>query len=72
MSDYLDGELAAIQKGRMEGHVKRCPECHRVLATLRRMVGVLRRVPPPAGPADAQHIAASVRRRLGEAPPPER
>jgi anti-sigma factor RsiW len=69
MSDYLDDELAARPRSRMDRHVEVCPQCHRVLATLRRMVGALRRVPPPAVGADARQIAASVRRRLGEPPP---
>ena len=66
MSDYLDGELAASRRRRMQRHVEVCPKCRRVLATLHRMVGALRRVPPPAGGADAREIAASVRRRLSE------
>jgi anti-sigma factor RsiW len=70
MSDYLDEELAASRRRFMERHVEECPKCRRVLGTLRRMVGALRRVPPPAGGADARQIAASVRRRLGEPPPP--
>jgi anti-sigma factor RsiW len=53
----------------MQRHVKVCPKCRRVLATLRRMVGALRRVPPSTGGADAREIAASVRRRLSEPPP---
>jgi anti-sigma factor RsiW len=69
MSDYLDEELAASRRRRMQRHVEVCPACRRVLATLRRMVGTLRRVPPPTGGADAREIAASVRRRLSEPPP---
>jgi anti-sigma factor RsiW len=69
VSDYLDGELDASRRGRMERHAAECPECHRVITTLRRMVGALRRLPPPGGSSDATRIAASVRRRLGEPPP---
>jgi anti-sigma factor RsiW len=70
MSDYLDGDLAWSRRRRMERHASVCPQCRRVLAMLRRMVGALHRVPPPAGGADARQIAASVRRRLGEPSPP--
>jgi anti-sigma factor RsiW len=66
MSDYLDGELASSRRGRIEQHVTECPECRQLLAVLCRMVGALRRLPPPAGGADALQIAASVRLRLGE------
>jgi anti-sigma factor RsiW len=69
MSDYLDGELAASRRHRMQRHADVCSQCRRVLATLRRMVGALRRVPPSTGGADAREIAASVRRRLSEPPP---
>jgi anti-sigma factor RsiW len=70
VSDYVDGELAASRRSRMERHAKECPECRRVSATLRRMVAALHRLPPPVGGADARQIAASVRRRLREPPPP--
>jgi anti-sigma factor RsiW len=70
MSDYLDGELDLSRRRRMQRHVKECPECHRVLTMLRRMVGALHRLPPPVGGGDALRIAASVRRRLGEPQPP--
>jgi anti-sigma factor RsiW len=70
MSDYLDEELAASRRRRMQRHVKACPKCRQVLGTLRRMVGALRRVPPPTGGPEAREIAASVRRRLSEPPPP--
>jgi anti-sigma factor RsiW len=69
MSDYLDEELAAGRRHRMQRHVEVCPPCRRVLGTLGRMVGALRRVPPPTGGADAREIVASVRRRLSEPPP---
>jgi anti-sigma factor (TIGR02949 family) len=71
MSDYLDGELPPSPRSRMERHVEECAKCRGVLGTLSRMLSALRRVPPPAGGADARRIAASVRRRLGEPPPPE-
>jgi anti-sigma factor RsiW len=70
MSDYLDGELASSGRTRMDRHSRKCPKCRGLLARLRRMVGALHRLPPPGGGADAREIAASVRRRLGEPPPP--
>jgi anti-sigma factor RsiW len=44
MSDYLDSELDASRRERVEDHATLCPECHRVLATLRRTVEGLRSI----------------------------
>jgi anti-sigma factor RsiW len=70
MSDYLDGELAPGGRTRMERHARECPECERLLAGLRDLVNRLGRLPAPAGGADAAQIAAAVRGRLDEPPPP--
>jgi anti-sigma factor RsiW len=37
-SDYLDEELSPEERRRLEEHVSVCPQCRRVLATLRRTV----------------------------------
>lgn len=68
MSAYLDGELASRPRTRMKRHTEECPECRRVLAGLRWMLGALHRMPAPAGGTDSLAIAASVHRRLGEPP----
>jgi len=68
MSDYLDGELAASGRGRMQRHLGECQECRRLLAGLRALVDRLHRLPAPSGGADAAQIAASVRLRLTEPP----
>jgi anti-sigma factor RsiW len=41
LSSYLDGELRAPERERVEKHVHWCPECRRVLETLRRTVTAL-------------------------------
>jgi len=64
MSAYLDGGLAARPRTRMERHAGACPECRRLIATLRQMLSALHSLPPPAGGADADALAASVRLRL--------
>ncbi|HKH87870.1 MAG TPA: zf-HC2 domain-containing protein [Acidimicrobiales bacterium] len=66
MSDYLDGELAASLRGRIERHLGECQECRRLLAGLRAVVDGLRRLPAPGGGVEAVQIAASVRVRLNE------
>lgn len=35
LSDYLDGDLRSNERRRVEDHVHWCPECRRVLETLR-------------------------------------
>lgn len=36
LSDYLDGDLQSGERERVEEHVHWCPECRRVLESLRR------------------------------------
>jgi anti-sigma factor RsiW len=38
LSEYLDQELSAEERRRIEQHVSMCPQCTRVLATLRRTI----------------------------------
>ena len=67
MSDYLDGELSASGRGRMDRHIGECDECHRVLAGLRAMLDALHRLPSPSGAGgDAVRIATAVRGRLAQ------
>ena len=69
MSDYLDGELAPDERGRLEHHVGECVECRRVIAGLRLVVEALRLLPAPESGRDAVTFAGSVRARL-EKPEP--
>lgn len=50
LSDYLDGELAADDRTRVERHLVRCPECARTLAELTAVVARARTL-RPTGPA---------------------
>jgi hypothetical protein len=70
MSAYLDGELAMPPRTRMERHTRECPECRLLLAGLRQTMAALHRLAAPDGGADPAQIAAAVRLRLGEPPPP--
>ena len=51
LSDYLDGELRPGDRERVEEHVSLCPQCRRVLRTLRRtlesLTGLSRAEPRP-------------------------
>ena len=41
LSEYLDGELEPRERERVERHVGLCPDCRRVLATLKRTLAGL-------------------------------
>jgi Putative zinc-finger len=66
MSAYVDMELAASARERMERHIGECAECRQLLAGLRATLDVLHRLPAPS--ADAVRIVAEVRVRLSERP----
>jgi anti-sigma factor RsiW len=61
LSDYLDSELDERRRERVENHVTLCPECHRVLATLRRTMAGLRSIGADRG---GETVAAGVIDRL--------
>jgi anti-sigma factor RsiW len=42
MSDYLDGELDPAVEAAARRHVRRCPSCRRMLASLKRTIQGLR------------------------------
>lgn len=64
MSDYIDGELDAEGRRRVEGHVRFCHRCHAVLANLRQTLGRLRSLHEvqPTGGDDPDAVTARVAR----------
>ncbi|HEY1776691.1 MAG TPA: zf-HC2 domain-containing protein [Solirubrobacteraceae bacterium] len=66
MSAYLDSELRARARARLEDHTADCPQCRRVLAELQTMLGLLRSAPPPELFAGGPAITTAVLRRLHE------
>ena len=68
MSEYLDGDLAARGRARIERHVGECIECRTVLVELRLVIDGLHRLSSPAGGGRASQIAAAVRVRLSGPP----
>ncbi len=60
LSDYLDDDLPPEERRRVEAHVELCPECRRVLRTLRRTLDALMslRATPPheAAPGVIKHL----------------
>jgi anti-sigma factor RsiW len=65
MSAYLDAELGARGRTRVERHTARCPPCRRLLGDLRQTVALLRAQSLAREPAPAQLVSA-VRARLRE------
>ena len=63
LSDYIDGELPEPERERVEEHVGMCPQCRRVLATLRKTVSGLGSLMSPSAPPG---LADSVIGRLHE------
>ena len=64
LSLYLDAELPAAERRRVEGHLGGCPECRQRLAGLRRVVDGLGRLPAAAQPEDlAARVVREVRLR---------
>lgn len=66
MSAYLDGDLAARSRARLERHTGECVECHGVLYSLRRMLERLQGLPSASARREAPDIVAAVRARLNE------
>jgi anti-sigma factor RsiW len=69
LSSYLDGQLPAHRRARLERHLAECRECGWLLRGLSQVVDGLHRLPSAASGGDAARIAASVRLRLTEPPP---
>lgn len=63
LSEYLDQELDLPQRERVEEHVGLCPQCRRVLATLRRTLRGLRDLRAAQRPDVADGIIARLRDR---------
>jgi anti-sigma factor RsiW len=61
LSDYLDHDLDPAERERVEEHVGLCPQCRRVLATLRRTLVGLRELGAPQSPDVADGIIERLR-----------
>jgi anti-sigma factor RsiW len=71
MSAYLDGELGSRGEVRLKRHVGECKDCRLLLGELRAMLDALHRLPAPTGLGEPNRVAAAVRLRLSEPPPPD-
>ena len=62
LSAYVDREMPDDERRRLEAHTSICPECHRMLATLRRTLEGLRGLSGTSGAPS--ELADSVIERL--------
>ena len=65
MSAYVDDDLSARQRQRVERHADLCPECGPLRRALLRLTAALRDLRRPPD----RSVAGSVIRRLGESEP---
>lgn len=63
LSEYLDRELDDAGRERLEEHASICPQCRRVLATLRRTLASLRDLQPEAPAGVAEGVIEGLRER---------
>lgn len=63
LSDYLDEDLDATARARVERHTHRCPPCHALLDSLRRTLNGLRQLGATTRePGVAESVIARLRR----------
>jgi predicted anti-sigma-YlaC factor YlaD len=62
LSDYLDDNLSRAERDRLEEHVGMCPQCRRVLRTLRRTLENLMNLPVEPRPRVADGVIERLRR----------
>jgi anti-sigma factor RsiW len=60
MSRYLDGELAAAERGMLEQHVSECLSCRRELQSLSQTISGLDSLREPAPPGLARSVIAAL------------
>jgi hypothetical protein len=67
LSAYVDGELVAHARVRLDRHLAECSECRGLLHSLKRMLERLERLPPPGDNPTPEQIVVAVRARLHDA-----
>jgi predicted anti-sigma-YlaC factor YlaD len=61
LSDYLDQDLTDAERERVEDHLSMCPQCRRVLRTLRRTLESLMTLPGERRPGVADGVIDRLR-----------
>lgn len=63
MAAYLDGDLRALERARLERHLAGCPHCSEYLAQIRATIDALGRVEPDDLPNEVVDELVSLYRR---------
>jgi len=61
---YLDGEMSALQRSRVENHLALCSDCRRMLAERQALSALLQQVPAPAGLTSETLFMAELKSQL--------
>lgn len=61
---FVDDDLPPRQQRRLAAHERICPDCHRLIATLRATIARLRGLPAPERPPDSELVATAVAERI--------
>src|SRR4051794_31312078 len=64
MSEYVDAELAARDRDRIEHHTRECSDCRELLTSLQQMTSALATLPGHPAESVAGLVLAGVRQRL--------
>ena len=66
MSEYIDAELRPDASERIEHHLRDCPECRALLASLHAVLSTLAALPGEPSRAIASTVLAGVQRELAK------
>lgn len=67
LNDYLDGELSAVSCAELEEHLRQCPKCQELLASLQQTVDLLHHLddlPPPLPPALENRLISQMQQQV--------
>ena len=64
MSEYVDAELTARERARIERHTRDCSDCRELLTSLQQMISTLATFPGRPADSVAGAVLAGVRQRM--------
>ena len=66
MSEYVDSELSARDRERIERHTRDCSDCRELLTSLQQMISTLATFPGRPANSVAGSVLSGVRQRLAQ------